>query len=68
MALTAFLIITCMMIAWDLMLPLDEAEHGTIPHDEAFAAATPIFDGSRLAVIMISVGVALTFVVASTFV
>jgi hypothetical protein len=50
------------------MQPLDEAEHGTISEDDVLPTATPVFDGSRLAVIMISVGVALTFVVASTFV
>ena len=68
MALMAFLIITGMMIAWDLMQPLDEGKHGTISEDDVLPTATPVFDGSRLAVIMISVGVALTFVVASTFV
>jgi disulfide bond formation protein DsbB len=54
LALTAFVVISCMMVAWSLLRrPLDSSS---------------TLDGARLAAIMIPAGVALCFMVASTFV
>ncbi len=64
LALTAFLIITCMMSVSALLQPVEE-ELADVPTSVTSSAT---FDGARLAVVMIIVGVVLAFLLASTMV
>jgi len=70
LALTAFTIITFMMLAFALLQPsVVDANDDTTPNEDTSPAAlTAQFEPARLATIMIIVGVVLTFMVASTFV
>ncbi len=74
MALTAFLIITCMMVVWATIQPteeeiiLDDLAEESADADEYQTPPTAWFDGSRLATVMIIVSVVLAFVLGSTFV
>ena len=67
LALTAFLIITCMLLAFAWLQP--EADDGeTAGEDETSAEQPARFSNANLAVAMIIVGVVLAFMVGSTFV
>lgn len=66
LALTAFLIITVMMVAWALIWQ-DAGEPADEEPEEA-APAPRWLDGSRMAVLMIIVAVVLAYLVGSTFV
>ncbi len=67
LALTAFLIITCMMSAWVLVCREDVDDQAAFADDRgASPTPSPVLDGSRLAVVMISISVVLGLMVAST--
>jgi disulfide bond formation protein DsbB len=70
LALTAFLIITCMMLSFAWLQPLAAAEHDREEATEADTAKAPParFDPASVAAIMIVVGVILAFMLGSTFV
>jgi disulfide bond formation protein DsbB len=70
LALTAFLIITCMMITFAWLQPLNATDNdGESSSEDQADAALPIrLDTATLAVVMIIVGVILAFMVGSTFV
>jgi disulfide bond formation protein DsbB len=70
LALTAFLIITIMMTVWALF-QTPEQEMVDEPYSNEHLPSTALtsgFGGSRLAVVMIVVGVVLSFMLASTMV
>ena len=70
LALTAFLIITCMMLtfAWLQPLAATDVDGEAVTEDGAGTGLPVRFDTANLAVVMIIVGVILTFMVGSTFV
>jgi hypothetical protein len=70
LALTAFLIISCMLLSFAWLQPLAAAEYADEDGTERGADAAPAarFGSANLAVIMIIVGVLLAFMVGSTFV
>ncbi|HEU5103460.1 MAG TPA: disulfide oxidoreductase [Roseiflexaceae bacterium] len=69
LALTAFLIITSMMLAFAWLEPSIKNDVDEQPAAEATASAVPArFDSAILPVVMIIVGVVLAFMVCSTFV
>jgi disulfide bond formation protein DsbB len=70
LALTAFLIITCMMLTFAWLLPSASTgvDGQALPKEAASAGAPTRFDTANLAVVMIIVGVVLAFMVGSTFV
>lgn len=71
MALTAFLIITCMMVVWSTLQPAtDDLDTAAIdnPATEDAAPATTDFGWSRLAAVMIIIAVVVSFMLGSTFV
>lgn len=66
MALTAFLVITLMMVTWVQERLPEEVEPVEETATKAHAPASGRLDGARLAVPMIIVGVVLSFMLAST--
>ena len=72
MALTAFIIITVMMFIWASFQATQDAitdeEDLVQTSDEPARASSFRFDGASIAVVMIIVGVVLSFVLGSTFV
>jgi disulfide bond formation protein DsbB len=70
LALTAFLIITCMMLAFAWLQPLASTDvEGEVGAEDRASIELPIrLDTANLAVAMIVVGVVLAFMVGSTFV
>ena len=70
LALTAFVIITCMMLAFAWLQPLSSADvDGEVVAEDGASTGLRIrFDTASLAVVMIVVGVVLVFMVGSTFV
>jgi disulfide bond formation protein DsbB len=68
LALTAFLIITCMMLTFAWLQPLEPADDEALPKVEASTGLPGRFDTANLAVVMIVVSVVLAFMIGSTFV
>jgi disulfide bond formation protein DsbB len=70
LALTAFLIITCMMVifAWLQPLTANDVDGEDFTEDSADPQSSVRFSTANLAVVMIIVGVILAFMVGSTFV
>ena len=70
LALSAFLIITCMMLsfAWLQPMTFTDGDGETLTEDRASSGLSARFDTADLAVLMIVVGVVLAFMVGSTFV
>lgn len=70
LALTAFLIITCMLLtfAWLTPLATDDSAEEYVSENDAHTASPLRFDTASLAVVMIIVSVVLAFMVGSTFV
>jgi hypothetical protein len=70
LALAAFLIITCMMLTFAWLQPATPtgADGAAVAEGAADAESPVRFDTANLAVAMIIVGVALAFIVGSTFV
>ncbi len=71
MALTAFLIITCMMVVWATLQPSYEEYVAETNDDTEIDDAAPTstgFEWSRVAVVMIIVAVVVSFMLGSTFV
>lgn len=70
LALTAFLIITCMLLTFAWLQPLNATagDGENVTEDEAGTGLPVRFNTANLAVVMIIVGVILAFMVGSTFV
>jgi disulfide bond formation protein DsbB len=70
LALTAFVIISCMLLAFAWLQPLPPAAAGdeTLADDQAGAETPGRFDTASLAAVMIVIAVVLAFMIGSTFV
>jgi disulfide bond formation protein DsbB len=70
LALTAFVIISCMLLTFAWLQPLPPADAGAeaSADDQPYAEAPARFNSASLAAVMIIVSVALAFMLGSTFV